>query len=700
MHGYCAITDVECGGLSVGSPSAKSAPSLCFAIGSAAMKRLLWIAFLMGCGGSHPTATPVPPRDPAPTPVGGSPAPPNTSVPDAIAPDRPVGAAATRDAELATKAAAYFDAFTNTEPRFTRDGKRLVFLSDRDGLPQLYLAGGLDQPATRIVTSSQRISTPRVTTENKSVIFGSDTGADENWSFFRVGLDGKNLVELTPGAKLQRDDPFIPDGKPSTLYFSARPRTSPATTLYTTSATSAGDAHAFYTDPKPGFLVDVSADGKTALFLQLPSESDNVLWRVDVATGKATRLFPAAGDKPVTIHDARFSRDGKRVLLATDHGEEAAILFALDTRSAKQLARRALVPATAAITSLTVAKEGGLLAVSLIVGNHAEIRILSNRNFADRTRINLPPGKGMVGGFSEDGKQLAFQWSTPSAPTDIYVADTATGKITARHEPRSSPVPMPATVTHSVDIKGFDGNPIPTTVYLGFGEETVKHPVIVSYHGGPAGVSMIRWNPATAFLISLGYVVVEPNVRGSSGYGRAFEAADNGPRRLDAFKDIETSARWAASQPWADKNRMVVFGGSYGGYTTLIALSRWPDIWRAGVDAFGIVDLETFMATTAGLIRELFLVEFGDPDKDGAFLASISPLADVAKIVDPLFVYAGANDPRVPRSESDQIVRALRGRHVAVEYMVAADEGHSLARRGTQLEFYSRVARFLETALR
>ena len=165
----------------------------------------------------------------------------------------------------------------------------------------------------------------------------------------------------------------------------------------------------------------------------------------------------------------------------------------------------------------------------------------------------------------------------------------------------------------------------------------------------------------TAFFLSLGYAVVEPNVRGSGGYGRAYEEGDNGPKRLDAFKDIETSARWVAAQPWADKDRLVVFGGSYGGYTTLIALSHWPDIWRAGVDLFGVANLKTFMATTSGLIREIFLLEFGDPDKDAAFLRRSRRRRQV---VDPPFVYAGANDPRVPRTESDAVVRALRERKV------------------------------------
>jgi dipeptidyl aminopeptidase/acylaminoacyl peptidase len=245
------------------------------------------------------------------------------------------------------------------------------------------------------------------------------------------------------------------------------------------------------------------------------------------------------------------------------------------------------------------------------------------------------------------------------------------------------------------EIKAHDGLKLPINVFLPK-NRSGKLPVIVSYHGGPAGSSQIRWSAIAAFFLSQGYAWVEPNVRGSGGFGRAFEEADNGPKRLEAFQDIERTGRWAASQPWADSSRVVVFGGSYGGYTVLVALTRMPQLWRAGVDLFGVANLKTFMATTAGYIRELFLLEFGDPEKDGAFLDSISPLKDADKIVAPLFVYAGANDPRVPRSESDLIVRALRERKVPIEYMVADNEGHSLARNGNLIEFLARSGQFLE----
>ncbi len=627
---------------------------------------------------------------------------PTAKPPATVAPDVPTGAAAARDAELAAKVAGYVDAFANLEPVFSRDGKRVVFVSTRDGLPQLYVADDPAGPATRLLTTTQRMTGAMTTLEGKALLFKSDTGADENWSFFRVGLDGNNLIELTPGPKLNRDDFFVPDGRPSTMFFTARKMSEPRTTVYSASTIAASEPKAIYTDEKPAFLTDVSPDGKLGLVNQFPSRMENHLLAIDLTTGKASAVYPLADTASgnVTIFEAKLSADGKRIYVGTDGGEEQALILALDLKG-KVLAKYAVTPATAQITGIAVAKEGGLVAVSLLAGNHAEIRLLDGKKLTVKTDVQMPLGQGNAGEFSQDGKRLSAQWSTPRTPTEIFAIDTSTGKAEPlRREDRPSLKAVPQIDATIVEIPAFDGGKIPTNIYMPSGQQTKRHPVIVAYHGGPAGTSVIRWNISTAFYLTLGYVVVEPNVRGSGGFGRAFEAADDGPKRLDAFKDIETSARWIAAQPWADKDRLVVYGGSYGGYTTLIALSRWPELWRAGIDLFGVADLKSFMASTSGIIHDVFLVEFGDPTKDAEFLASISPSRDVSKIVDPTFVYAGANDPRVPRTESDSIVRALRQHRVPTEYMVADNEGHSVAHRENQIALFSRVARFLEAHLR
>jgi dipeptidyl aminopeptidase/acylaminoacyl peptidase len=658
------------------------------------------------CGAPAKSPAPAIPTEPPPAPAAAAapaatPTPPAAVVVDAT-PDKPSGADAARDAELARAASAAIEAFVNGQSHFTRDGKRIVFVSDRDGLPQLYIAdaGKPDAPVTRLVTSTERTTGPVLTPDGKALVFQSDHGADENWTFFRINLDGSGLVELTPGTKRQRNPAFLPDGKPDAIFYSARAMSDVGTGVYTTSARAPGEEKQIYHDDKPGSLVDVSRDGKWGLYQRYPSRSENYLIAIDLATGTTKPVWPKEGK--VSIHSASFSADGKRAIIATDGGAEQGLLLSIDVASGKETARYVETkPTTADITGISVARRGNSLAVSVNAGNHSDVRILDATTLKPKASVTLPLGSGGAGEFAEDGKRFTLTWSTPSTPTDIHAVDVATGKLTAlRKESRPQLDGLPPIEASIAEVDGFDHTKIPVNVFLPAGSKGKKLPVIVSYHGGPAGSSAIRWAALSRFFLGQGYAWIEPNVRGSSGFGRAYEAADNGAKRLDAFKDIETTGRWAASQPWADKDRVVVFGGSYGGYTVLVALTRMPDIWRAGVDLFGVANLKTFMATTSGFIREIFLLEFGDPDKDAAFLDSISPLRDADKIVDPLFVYAGANDPRVPRTESDLIVKALRARKVPVEYMVAGNEGHSLSHRENQVEFYARAARFLENHLK
>lgn len=657
------------------------------------------------CGGPKPSPTSpeTPPAKPVEEAAKPAPAAPPLVV-DAT-PDTPSAASAARDAELAKVVTPIVDAYTNFEPELTRDGKRLVFASTRDGLPQLYIAdaGKPDAPAARLVTSSERHTGAQMLPDGKSLVFRSDHGADENWSFYRVNLDGSGLVELTPGPKWSRNPQIIVDGKPDTLFYSARAMSDVATSVYTTSAKSPGEEKLIFRDDKPGGLYDVTRDGKWGLYQKVPSHSENYALVIDLATGKSRQLYPRPGtDAKVTINGLAFSADGKRALIATDAGGDQALLLAVDVATGKELARYVETkPATAELTGLAAAKRGNTLAVLVDAGNHRELRLLDAATLKPKAAVSLPLGTGNPGSFSEDGKRYTLTWSTPNAPSDVFAVEVATGKVSPlRKDSRPQLDGLPAIEASIVEVEAFDHLKIPVNVFLPAGAKGKKLPVIVSYHGGPAGSSAIRWATAVRYFLSLGYAWVEPNVRGSSGFGRAYEEGDNGPRRLDAFKDIETTGRWAASQPWADKDRVVVFGGSYGGYTVLVALTRMPDIWRAGVDLFGVANLKTFMATTSGFIREIFKLEFGDPDKDQPFLDSISPALAADKIVDPLFVYAGANDPRVPRTESDLIVKAVRAHRVPVEYMVAANEGHSLSRRENQIEFYARAARFLETHLK
>jgi dipeptidyl aminopeptidase/acylaminoacyl peptidase len=279
-----------------------------------------------------------------------------------------------------------------------------------------------------------------------------------------------------------------------------------------------------------------------------------------------------------------------------------------------------------------------------------------------------------------------------------------TGKASLLHKPsRPGIEKLPPLVSYITEITSFDGMKIPLNVYYpkpkDAGAKPPRMPVLVKMHGGPFMSDWLTYTYVGRFYTAVGYAVVEVNFRGSSGFGRAFEEADNREKRDDQFKDIELTAKWIADQPWADPDRLVIFGPSYGGYLTLIGLTRQPHIWAAGVDIIGPSNLTSLLTTTQGKLRSLLISEFGDVEKDGPLLERFSPLKDVDKIRAPLFVYQGENDPRVPRSEADQIVRAVRQRGLPVEYMIAKNEGHSADRNESMMELQVRSARFLETHL-
>jgi dipeptidyl aminopeptidase/acylaminoacyl peptidase len=662
--------------------------------------RKIAIGLILGaaCGGTPArTGATSPPQSPSPAPPSASRTAAATSDPDV-----PAGADASRDAELAKRFEPFIDAFTNSGGILSPDGKRVVFISNRDGLPQLYVAnaGKPEAPATRLVATPERVVEFMITADGKYVVFQTDKGADENFTFWRVGLDGQDLAEITPGETLNRDAPRRADKVPGAVYYSARKKEEAASGAYSVPL-AGGAPKKLHASDGLGRLVDVAPDGKTLLYRRILSYNDNHLDVVDVASGKAREVYPGAGGTKVSIGDAVLSADGKSALVVTDTGGERRVLLALDLRTGKER-RRYTDPE--AIASLTACSRGGnrnRLACGVSIGNRSDVRVFDAAKLEPIVDVKLPLGSGGPSWFADDGRTVLVSWSTPNNPTDIYLVSATTGQVAPlRREDRPSIASLPPLQVVNAEVTAHDSLKIPVHAYLppkAVGGKKV--PVIVNYHGGPQQVSAIRWSPYTRFFCSLGYAWVEPNVRGSSAYGRAFAMADDGPKRVEALKDIETIGRWVAEQPWADKDRLVILGRSYGGYTTLIGLTRQPTLWRAGVDVFGIANWVTFMKSTNRALRELFLTEIGDPEKDLALLESLSPIKDVNKIRVPLFVYAGANDPRVPRTESDQIVKAVRERGLAVEYMVAPNEGHSLDRRDNQIACTSRIARFLEKAL-
>jgi dipeptidyl aminopeptidase/acylaminoacyl peptidase/quinol monooxygenase YgiN len=256
-----------------------------------------------------------------------------------------------------------------------------------------------------------------------------------------------------------------------------------------------------------------------------------------------------------------------------------------------------------------------------------------------------------------------------------------------------------------IKYKTFDGREFPAWFYVPKrSNDGVRRPpakpslrtVIVSVHGGPEGQERPGFNALYQYYLSRGYAILAPNVRGSTGYGKTYSHLDDVEKREDSVHDLAAAVDWLTTKGGADKKRIAIMGGSYGGYMTMAAITLYPDLWAAAVNTVGIVNWETFLMNTSGYRRRQREVEYGRLDKNLAFLRAISPIQKVDRIKTPLFVIHGKNDPRVPYTEAEQIVASLKKRGATVEYKLFDDEGHGISKRKNRLELYPLVADFLD----
>jgi dipeptidyl aminopeptidase/acylaminoacyl peptidase len=592
------------------------------------------------------------------------------------------------------RALAVLGAFSNGSAHVTRAGS-VLFTSTRDGLPQLYV-GDVAHPADpprRLPVPEQRVVGVTLTPDERAAVFASDVGADGNFHLFRIGLDGGGLVDLTPGEKMHRDPAVFARSTRGLFAYSAHAPSSERTRVFLQDL-SGTPPREVYADERGGELADLSPDGKHALFVRLNADEDAVVFDIDTGSGKARRLFPPEGQ--TARASVVYAADARRVHVATETQGRPAELLTIDVATGKTLARYEESELPSATLAPLASPTGDRVAVVASAGNHSVIRLLDARTLKLQRTLATPLGAAFPTEFTRDGKRLALVESHPDEPADVYLADVATGAVTPLRRDARPGLPTAAPMKVSIEpLRSPDGLTIPVNLYLP-GELQGKLPTLVMIHGGPTGSAFLRWNPATRFYSQLGYAIVEPNIRGSDGFGVAFASADNKEKRAFALADVELVNRWARAQPWCDGERLVIGGGSYGGYMTLLALGRQPDLWSAGLDVSGMSDLRSMERLEDQAIRVYDETEFGVLGKEDALLYDWSPLKYVDAIRAPVFVYQGVGDPITPQNEADQMVKALRSRGVPVEYMLVANEGHGLTRRDNNATYLARTARFLE----
>jgi dipeptidyl aminopeptidase/acylaminoacyl peptidase len=324
---------------------------------------------------------------------------------------------------------------------------------------------------------------------------------------------------------------------------------------------------------------------------------------------------------------------------------------------------------------------------------------LRERMLTGVTGLRLP-GVANDCRIARGGSQVALTLNGPTQNYNVWGLDPeTTGRVPWTRASMGDLTPADLVEPEAVRYESHDGLQVPALLYRPSNAGSGPVPAVVYVHGGPESQDRPNFNPVYQYLAHRGYAVLAPNVRGSSGYGNAYCHLDDREKRYDALRDVEYAHRWLASSRVADPKRIGIMGASYGGFTVLASLTRQTELWAAGVDIVGIANFETFFKHTGPWRRHLRASEYGDPDRDADLLRDLSPIHAVDRIRAPLMVIQGANDPRVPQEESDQMVEQLRARSQPVEYLLFPDEGHGILKLPNRIKAYTAVAEFLDRYL-
>lgn len=511
-------------------------------------------------------------------------------------------------------------------------------------------------------------------------VFSKDKGGDEFSQLHWFDYPSRTTTLLTDGKRSQNGGAVInEDGSLMAYSSTARNGTDRDIWLHDTKT---GKSRVLLTAGGSWSALDFSPDSKTLLVSQYRSITDSQPGEVDIATGKLT-LFPVDGGK-AAFGGFEYARNGKGVYFVSDENSEFMQLRQHDPDSGLSRIISKDIPWD--VAAFAQSPDGSRLGFISNEDGISTLRVIDTTTLKPIALPELPIG--ISGGlqFSPDGKRIALSINTATSPSDVYVIDLDGAGLTRWTQSEVGGLDTSGFSAPSlVRFKSFDGRSIPAFYYrpadLKPGE---KVPVLISIHGGPEAQAFPSFSPQIQYLLkTLRVAVLVPNVRGSSGYGKTYVQLDNGFKRKDSVKDIGALLDWIAKQPELDSSRVGVYGGSYGGYMVLASMVDYNDRIRAGIDVVGISHFSTFLTNTESYRRELRRVEYGDErePKMRAFHEEIAPLNNAHHISKPLFVAQGFNDPRVPYTEAEQIVKAVRDNGGDVWYLMFKDEGHGFAKK-------------------
>ncbi len=596
-------------------------------------------------------------------------------------------------ASLAETAGRYGSYRTATIADWSPVAREMLIATRFGDVPQLHLVktpGGARQQLTFFADA---VRTGRFHPNGGDyIVFMKDIGGGEWFQLYRYDVKTGDVTLLTDGKARNLQGPWSSDGN-RIAYMSTR-RTGKDTDLWVMNPADPKSDRLLTQLPGGGWEpLDWSPDDKKILLNEELSINESYLWLVDTSSGEKTAPMPRDANAKVFYGDAQFSKDGKGIYVVTDRESEFQRLTYIDfaTKQPKYLTTK--IPWD--VERFDVTHDGKRIA---FVTNEEGVSVLHVIETASEKEVRLPKlpiGVIVAMRWHKNGQDLGFALTSARSPSDCYSVNVATGKVDRWTASESAVNTEAFPEAELVRWKSFDGKMISGFLYKPAAKFMGKRPVLVDIHGGPEGQSTPDFlGRMNYYLNEMGIAIIEPNVRGSTGYGKTFTLLDNGFKREDTYKDIDALFDWVGTRSDLDGDRIAVTGGSYGGHMTLAVSTFYSDRIRCSVDIVGMSNLVTFLEHTEAYRRDLRRVEYGDErdPKMREFLEKIAPMNNIAKIKKPMFVIAGKNDPRVPVSESQQIADALKGQRTPVWLLIAKDEGHGYRKKVNQdFEFYATV---------
>lgn len=590
-----------------------------------------------------------------------------------------------------------------------REGKGLFISTRFADVPQIHYVAAPGADRRQITFFKEPLARIAVCPDKSKngFIYSRDNGGNENFQLYFFDLSTGQSRLLTDGKNRFLFQGWNEAG--TQIAYTSNERNGADMDLYLLD---------FKPDAKPTQLAELkgggwglaawSKDGKQMILENYKAVSDNELYRFDVATRKMDRLHQTS--TPVAYGGVAFTNGNKGLYWISDEGSEFQTLRYYDIAADKQ------TPITDKIAwdvdGMELSKDGQKLVFTTNEGGYSKLYVLDTKTRQYKPVTNIPPG--VIGSLklADDGRRLAITSNTPTTSSDVFVLDLTSNGLTRWTNSEvgglnTSTFVEPTLIQYpTFDLVNGKPRMIPAFIYKprpGLARNKPgKVPVLMSIHGGPEGQSVANFSAFINLLINeLGIAVVVPNVRGSTGYGKNYLSLDNGPKREDSVKDIGALLDWIAKQPDLDASRVSVFGGSYGGYMCLATMTNYNDRLKCGVDLFGISNFATFLKNTSAYRADLRRAEYGD-ERDPAMMAvfeQISPIKKIKNITKAMLVYQGKNDPRVPLQESEQMVAGLKQQGNTVWYIMAKDEGHSLAKKANRDFVYGAMMAFLKDNL-